>query len=145
MILRKSVGLEWQMTAVMCDRVGCGTVLPVRPCLQTKPVRGQSAVRGWVIVVQNPESKHRSRSLDFCPACAADREKCEWVCPVCAGGGLHDVMGHDPLGHRVARALHTRGLLTGPDVARLSRADLMKIQGFGPTAVERVLDALEDC
>ncbi|MFD8335581.1 helix-hairpin-helix domain-containing protein [Streptomyces solisilvae] len=51
-------------------------------------------------------------------------------------------MGHDPLGHKVARALHKRGLLTVPEVAQLSRGDLLDVDGLGKTAVARVRESL---
>ena len=56
---------------------------------------------------------------------------------------LADVIGHDPLGHRVLHGLLRRGITTVEQLAQTPEAKYASFRNFGPKQIDRVRETVQ--
>lgn len=100
---------------------------------------------GWSTPAVTASAMGNPRASDYCPPCTRKRARRAAICPRCDGGELFDLLGHTRVGHLAARALYQYDAsLTGEDLLRLSRADLLAMPAVGDQIADCVVAAIAE-
>lgn len=101
--------------------------------------RELAAREGWSV-----RSAGRSgEALDLCPDCAPRRAAPSRRIPgaPCPPSAPCHVLGHDKIGHRLTNLLAATGMSLD-DAAALTKYDLVRVHGLGPTGLARLRSRL---
>ncbi|MEV7004810.1 hypothetical protein AB0N62_45825 [Streptomyces sp. NPDC093982] len=126
------------VTGVRCDTVGCPRSISVPHTPSALAAREFTTQHGWSTPAITASTMGDPRASDYCLSCTEKRALRAAICPRCVGGELFDLLGHTRVGHLAARALYQYDAsLTGEEVARFSRAELLAMPAVG--------DQIADC
>lgn len=125
--------------AVECRTVGCGAVLEFPAVFGLPKALAAVDAGGWFMHppwregVDFPQIGRRT----WCPACEESTFR-GVGCRICEGHELEALMGHDPMGHRAARALQRGGFCTREQVCAASDVDLLDLPSVGKGLVRLI-------
>jgi hypothetical protein len=133
------------VTGVRCDTGGCPRSVAVPHTRSALAAREFTAQLGWSTPAVTASAQGNPRASDYCPSCTNERARRAAICARCVGGELFDLLGHTRAGHLAARALYQYDAsLTGEEVARFSREELLAMPAVGDQIADCVTAAIAE-
>ncbi|MER5302258.1 hypothetical protein ABT039_22745 [Streptomyces lasiicapitis] len=120
-----------------CNTDDCTSTLTTTTTENPAALRRHGGTAGWTF------SFTGEQITDLCGRCSTPHHDPADACIRCARRPLHDLLGHDRLGHRTANALLQQGIENAEQLKQLTDDDILDRRRIGEGGLYRIRHQLE--